>query len=66
MKSKIKELTKKAQSENWMNISTRLEIRDVCPTGKSEWRYEGDCLDLIYPVNTTAEGVLTKIRSTQK
>jgi len=57
----IKRLTAKADSEQWQNRKTRLDIRDCCKSG-SQWRYSGDCLDYFFPINTTTQAVLKKIR----
>lgn len=54
----MKRLTGIADKERWLNISTRLSIRDTCKVGKEKWRYEGAMLDYFYPIKETRETVL--------
>lgn len=63
IKDEIQKWSLIAKEERWQNFETRLKIRDACPIGKEKWRYSGDMLDYFFPLNTTKEEVIKRIKS---
>lgn len=61
-KEEIKKFTEQAQSEGWTNYSTLLKIRNVCQTGQ-DYRYTGSLLDYFYPISTTKQQIIERIRN---
>ncbi len=59
----IEKWTKIADSESWLNIETRLKIRDVCNVGKEKHRYTDPLLSVIYPVDRPAFQTLTTLHT---
>ncbi|EAL69995.1 hypothetical protein DDB_G0274205 [Dictyostelium discoideum AX4] len=59
-KDEMKRFTQIAIDEGWINLETRLKIRDACPIGR-EFRYEGNMFDYFYPLKRSSKSVLESL-----
>lgn len=60
-KERIAQLTRLAVDQCWADVSTLLKIRTESTVGK-DWQYTGLLLDYFYPIGTTRQEVLARIR----
>jgi len=61
IKDEMKKWTNVAIEEGWSNLETRLKIRDSCPIGRDQYKYQGDMFDYFYPIKRSAKSVLETI-----
>lgn len=62
MKQEMEKWTEVANSEKWQVRATRLKLRDSCPIGKDQYRYDGDCLSFFFPIHESSADVISRVR----